>query len=77
MLYGRVLRAPSYGATLTSLDLAAAQKMRGREGHARRRLRGMRRAHHVAARQALEAIAATAQWKTVEQPRPATTCSNT
>jgi len=29
MLYGRVLRAPSYGATLAGADLTAAQKMAG------------------------------------------------
>src|SRR5690606_18248 len=29
MLYGRVLRPPSYGATLESIDLQPAQKMEG------------------------------------------------
>jgi isoquinoline 1-oxidoreductase len=68
MLYGRVLRAPSYGATLVSVDLAPAQKMPGviaaRDGG----FVGCVAPTSFAARKALEAIAATAQWKTVEQP---------
>ncbi len=68
MLYGRVLRAPSYGATLASVDLSAAQKMPGvvavRDGG----FVGCAAPTTFAARKALEAISATAQWKTVEQP---------
>ena len=68
MLYGRVLRAPSYGATLGSVDLSEARKMPG--------VTAMRDGGFVAcaapttfaARKALAAISATAQWKTVEQP---------
>jgi isoquinoline 1-oxidoreductase len=68
MLYGRVLRPPSYGATLTSVDLAAAQKMPGVKAMRDGAFVGCAAPTTFAARQALEAIAATAQWKTVEQP---------
>ncbi len=68
MLYGRVLRPPSYGATLEEVDLAPAQAVPG--------VKTMRDGGFVAcaapttfaARKALEAISATARWKTVEQP---------
>jgi isoquinoline 1-oxidoreductase subunit beta len=68
MLYGRVLRAPSYGASLVSADLSAAQKMPG--------VTAVRNGDFVAcvaptsfaARKALEAISATAQWKTASHP---------
>ena len=68
MLYGRVLRAPSYGAALLSADLSAAQKMPGvkvvRDGG----FLGCAAPTAFAARKALEAISATAQWKTAEHP---------
>ena len=68
MLYGRVLRAPSYGAALLSADLSAAQKMPGvkvvRDGG----FLGCAAPAAFAARKALEAISATAQWKTAEHP---------
>lgn len=67
MLYGRVLRPPSYGATLEGVDLGAADSVPG--------VKTVRDAGFVAcaaptafaARKALEAISATARWKTVEQ----------
>jgi isoquinoline 1-oxidoreductase len=68
MLYGRVLRAPSYGATLDSVDLAEAKRMPGvtvvRDGG----FVACAAPTTFAARKALAAIAATARWKTVEQP---------
>ena len=68
MLHGRVLRPPSYGATLAAVDLCEARKMPG--------VTAMRDGDFVAcaaptafaARKALAAIAPTAQWKTAEQP---------
>jgi CO/xanthine dehydrogenase Mo-binding subunit len=67
MLYGRVLRPPSYGATLESVDLSAAQKMPGvvavREGG----FVACAAPTTFAARKALEAVSATAQWKAVQQ----------
>src|SRR5450759_3976333 len=68
MLYGRVLRAPSYGAALGSVDLSEARKMPGvtavREGD----FVACAAPTTFAARKALAAISTTARWKTVEQP---------
>jgi CO/xanthine dehydrogenase Mo-binding subunit len=68
MLYGRVLRAPSYGATLGSVDLSEAQKMPGvtavRDGD----FVACAAPTTFASRKALAAISATAQWKTVGHP---------
>ena len=68
MLYGRVLRPPSYGATLESVDLEPAQKLPKvkvvRDGS----FVGCAAPTSYAARQALEAISSKARWKTVEQP---------
>ncbi len=68
MLHGKVLRPPSYGATLTAVDLSAAQKMPGltavREGN----FVGVAAGTAYAARRALAAVSPTAQWKTVPQP---------
>lgn len=68
MLYGRVLRPPSYGATLVNADLSAARKMPGvvavRDGD----FAACAAPTTFAARKALEAIAAASQWKTAEQP---------
>ena len=62
MLYGSVLRAPAYNATLASADLAAAQKMPGvtavREGS----FVGCAAPTSLAARKAVEAISAGARW---------------
>ena len=69
MLYGKVLRPPSFGATLASLDSAAAEAMPRREGRARRRLRRRGGARRGSRReQALAAL--KAEWKHAE-PREA------
>ncbi|MDK1020542.1 MAG: molybdopterin-dependent oxidoreductase [Candidatus Hydrogenedentes bacterium] len=68
MLYGKVLRPPSYGATLLNVDLAPAQEMKG--------VVAVRDGQFVAcaaptsyqAAQAIEAISKTAQWETTTQP---------
>jgi isoquinoline 1-oxidoreductase len=68
MLYGCVLRAPSYGATLGSVDLSEARKMPG--------VTAVRDSDFVAcaapttftARKGRAVISATARWKTVGQP---------
>ncbi|MBK5291502.1 MAG: molybdopterin-dependent oxidoreductase [Acidobacteriia bacterium] len=68
MLYGKVLRAPAYNATLTSVDLDPARKIA--------RVIAVRDGEFVAcaaptsheARKALDAIAATAQWKQLPHP---------
>jgi isoquinoline 1-oxidoreductase len=68
MLYGRVLRAPSYGATLTAADLSAARGLPGvvaiRDGE----FVGCAAPTSFAARKALETIEAAAQWKTANHP---------
>ncbi|WP_337174914.1 molybdopterin cofactor-binding domain-containing protein [Paludisphaera sp.] len=62
MLYGRVLRAPSYGATLKSVDLAPARSMPGvvvaRDGP----FVGVAAPTSAKAAEALAAIAKTAEW---------------
>ncbi len=68
MLYGRVLRPPSYGATLASVDLSAAQKMPGVVVAGDGGFVGCAAPTSFAARKGLEAISATAQWKTAPHP---------
>jgi CO/xanthine dehydrogenase Mo-binding subunit len=68
MLYGKALRAPSYGATLTAIDLAPAKAMEGvvvvRDGA----FVGCAALTLFQAKQAVEAIAKTATWKTSPHP---------
>jgi isoquinoline 1-oxidoreductase len=68
MLYGKVLRPPSYGATLESIDLAAARTMKDvvvvREGE----FVGFAAPTTFRANQALRAVAQTAKWNTVAHP---------
>ena len=68
MLYGRVLRAPSYGATLANVDLSAARKMPGviavRDGG----FVGCAASTSFAARKALDAIEVAAQWNASPHP---------
>ena len=68
MLYGRVLRAPSYGATLESADLAPARKMPGVTAVRDGGFVGCAAPTTFAARKALEAISATARWRSEDQP---------
>jgi nicotinate dehydrogenase subunit B len=66
MMYGKILRAPSYGATLTSVDLSAAKNMPGvvvvRDGD----FIGVAAPDSLMAKEALAAI--KAEWTTVPQP---------
>ena len=69
MLYGKVLRAPSYGATLSKIDLSVARrKVNGviavRDGD----FVGCAAPTSHEARQALEAVGQTAEWNTVDHP---------
>jgi len=68
MLYGKILRPPSYGATLTSIDISEAKAMKDvvvvRDGQ----FVGCAASSSFRATQALEALAKTASWKTVSQP---------
>ena len=67
-LYGKVLRPPSYGATLDSIDLSAAEAMKDvvvvRDGE----FVGFAAPTTFRANQALDAVAKTASWKTVSHP---------
>jgi len=68
MLYGKILRPPSYGATLTSIDISQAEAMKDvvvvRDGQ----FIGCAAPSSFRAAQALEVIAKTASWKTVSHP---------
>jgi isoquinoline 1-oxidoreductase len=67
MLYGAVLRPPSYGATLEGLDLSAGKAggtVAVRDGE----FAGCAASTSYAARKAVEAMAATAKWKTADHP---------
>lgn len=68
MLYGKVLRPPSYGATLESIDLSEARGMKDvvvvRDGQ----FVGCAAPSSFRAAQALEAVAKTASWKTSPHP---------
>ena len=68
MLYGKVLRPPAYGAALVNADLSTARKIPGvttvRDGA----FVGCAAPTSFAARKALEAIAAGAQWNATPQP---------
>jgi isoquinoline 1-oxidoreductase len=68
MLYGRVLRPPSYGATLAGVDLSAAQKMPGVTAVRDGEFVACAARTTFAARKALDAISPTAQWNRVAQP---------
>lgn len=71
MLYGRVLRAPAYNATLEAVDLAESQKMDGvvavRDGG----FVGCAAPTSWQAQQALDAIAKTAKWTSIPHPSSA------
>ena len=68
MLYGKILRPPSYGAALKSIDLSKAKAMKDvvvvRDGQ----FVGCAAPSSLRAAQALDAIARTASWKTVSHP---------
>jgi CO/xanthine dehydrogenase Mo-binding subunit len=68
MLYGKILRPPSYRATLESIDLSKAEAMKDvvvvRDGQ----FVGFAAPSSFRAAQALEAVAGTASWKTVSHP---------
>ncbi|MHC4518897.1 MAG: xanthine dehydrogenase family protein molybdopterin-binding subunit [Planctomycetota bacterium] len=68
MLYGCILRPPSYGATLESVDLSKARAMKDvvvvRDGQ----FVGCAAPSSLHAARAVEALAKTASWKTVAHP---------
>ena len=68
MLYGRVLRTPSYGATLNSIDLSPAEAMEDVIVLHDDQFVGCAAPTSLRAAQAVEAVAKTASWKTVAHP---------
>jgi len=68
MLYGKILRAPAYGAKLTAVDLAPAQAMKGVVAVRDDQFVGVAAPTSYLAQQALEAIAKTAKWEFTPHP---------
>ncbi len=68
MLYGKILRPPSYGATLTSIELSRAKAMKDVVVVRDEQFVGCAAPSSFRAAQALEVLAKTASWKTVSQP---------
>jgi isoquinoline 1-oxidoreductase len=72
MLYGKILRPPAYGATLTDIDLAPARAMHGVAVVRDDQFVGVAAPNTTAAENALAAIAKTAKWSTAP-PQPSST----
>ena len=68
MLYGKVLRPPSLGAKLTSIDVAPAKAMKGVIVAQDDSFVGIIAPTSFLAQDASDAIAKTAKWETVSQP---------
>jgi isoquinoline 1-oxidoreductase len=68
MLYGKVLRPPSYGAKLVSIDLGPAEAMPDMVVTKEGEFVGVAAPTSHAARQALDAIAKTAKWEPAKHP---------
>ncbi len=67
MLHGKILRPPSFGATLASIDLAPAQALAGVTVVHDGALVGCAAPTTLEAERAVEALSQTAKWKTVAQ----------
>jgi isoquinoline 1-oxidoreductase subunit beta len=68
MLYGKVLRPPSYGAKLTAVDLAPAQAMKDVVALRDDQFVGVAAPTSFLAEKALDAVAKTAKWDSAPQP---------
>jgi len=68
MLYGKVLRPPSYGAKLISIDLAPAKAMRGVAVVQDEQFVGVAAPSTFLAEKALDAVAKTAKWEPAPHP---------
>src|SRR5262249_39264034 len=68
MLYGRILRAPSYGARLTSIDLEPAKAMKDVVAFPKEQFAGVPPPTSFQAKQPLPAISKTAKWETAPHP---------
>jgi len=68
MLYGKILRAPAYGAKLVSIDVTQAKAMKDVMVVQDDQFVGVAAPNSSRAEDALAAIAKTAKWETVPQP---------
>lgn len=68
MLYGKILRAPSYGARLTSIDLEPAKSMKDVVAVHEEQFVGVAAPTAFQAEQALNAISKTAKWESSPHP---------
>lgn len=68
MLYGSVLRPPSYGASLIALDVEAAKSVQGAIAVRDGEFAGCAAPTSFQARQGVQALAATARWKEKQHP---------
>jgi isoquinoline 1-oxidoreductase len=68
MLYGKILRAPSFGAKLASLDSSVAKEMKGVVVVQEEQIFGIAAPSQFAAEHALDAVAKTAKWDSAEHP---------
>ncbi len=68
VMYGKVLRPPSYGATLLSVDTSVAEAMAGVVVVREQDFIGVAAPTTYTARQAIEAISQSATWSSVDQP---------
>jgi CO/xanthine dehydrogenase Mo-binding subunit len=68
MLYGKILRAPSYGERLTSIDLEPAKSMKDVVAIREEQFVGVAAPTALQAEQALTAISKTAKWETAPHP---------
>lgn len=68
MLYGKVLRPPSYGARLTSIDLAPAKAVKGATVVQDEEFVGVAAPTTLVAEKALEALAKAAKWEPAPHP---------
>ena len=71
MLYGKILRRPSYGAKLVSVDLGPAQELPGVVAVQDNDFVGVAAPTTLRAEEALDAIARTARWETAPHPASA------
>lgn len=68
MLYGKVLRAPSYGAVLTHVDLSEAQKLSGVTVVLDGNFAGCAARTSFHALKALDVLSSKVSWKTIPHP---------
>ena len=68
MLYGKILRAPAFGAKLVSIDLAPAKAMKNVVAVQDDQFVGVAAMNSSIAEDALAAISKTAKWETTPQP---------